>query len=197
MWLVMCVTGQYLLVSGVFPGLSLVAVDTNSSLVCRAAVSSKNFTAQVSAPVAQLKPGQWPLHLLLSWSRASGLGLSACIWNTVNKTLKLLLLRHFLGLLPDEGKAHVPPWAGWLFCSIFCASHCARWKNWFKDKIECAWGFILIFLNLFFFQITNSTEAYTVTASAVGVQVEAYNAIPNTKDLQQGKVNLHYFLSLV
>lgn len=72
--------GQYLLVSGVFPGLSLVAVDTNSSLVCRAAVSSKNFTAQ----------------------------------------------------------------------------------------------------------ITNSTEAYTVTASAVGVQVEAYNAIPNTKDLQQG-----------
>lgn len=44
--------GRYLTVSGEFPGLNNVAVDTNSSLVCRAAVGSTNFTALVNATSA-------------------------------------------------------------------------------------------------------------------------------------------------
>ncbi|XP_018008561.1 lysosome-associated membrane glycoprotein 1 [Hyalella azteca] len=39
--------GQELTVMGEFPGLSYVAVDTNSSLTCRALTESSNFTGQV------------------------------------------------------------------------------------------------------------------------------------------------------
>lgn len=48
-----CLTGKYLLLAGEFPGLNNVAVDTNSSLTCRAAVDSKNFSAEVIGSTVQ------------------------------------------------------------------------------------------------------------------------------------------------
>jgi lysosomal-associated membrane protein 1/2 len=41
--------GSVLMIDGYYPGLSNVAVDTNSSLTCRARVDGKNFTAKVES----------------------------------------------------------------------------------------------------------------------------------------------------
>jgi len=40
-------SGKFVSVVGLYPGLSMVSIDTNSSFICKAAVESKNFTASV------------------------------------------------------------------------------------------------------------------------------------------------------